>query len=645
MSGEQPVTQILKAIEGGDAEASDRLLPLVYAELRRLAARKMALENQGRTLQPTALVHEAYVRLVDVREQQKWESRGHFFAAAAEAMRRILVDRARKRQAKKHGGDRQRISLDDVVLSDDSHSDELLAINEALEELQQNDATSAELVKLRFLNDLLLWIALPTIICLVLLKPLKRYLTAPSGGTVTVNSEDDDVLIRFNKILHETSEGHRTRVTLAPAKTVEHRGSGELDLPSGRYSVALGSRKDEFRVSQSFFTLGDGSGVTINISRKPTARPSMRVKRRLPTQIRTAKRIFSGREAHGVTSIAVTPDGNRVLTGGYHGNLSLWDVDTGQHIFSLTGHTGMIHAVDITSDGRFAVSGSEERAKSQTAGNEDSKHAVPSGMILLWDLQTGEQVRQLDSHNARVEVVRFSPDDQLIFAINADFVGKRENSAWLWSMESGELIREFDVDDDWITDAHFSPNAQRIATVAQARQRMMLLDVSSGAVIHDFPKQDTPAGCLAWSHDGRHIVFGHRGKLQADGKWNDPDNCVLRMFDTQTLQLVRTFRGHTGPITAVAFSPDGRTLLSAASGVHDGSGMWVSSSDQSVRLWDVSSGSELLRIDSMDRINTAAFTADGRGILTGGREAMRLWTVPSDITDRSLAADVGDHDQ
>lgn len=150
MSEDRPVTQILKAIERGDAEASDRLLPLVYAELRRLAAQRMALEKQGQTLQPTALVHEAYVRLVDAREQQKWDSRGHFFAAAAEAMRRILVERARKRQAKKYGGDRQRISLDDVDVSDDSRGDELLAINEALDELQQNDATSAELVKLRF---------------------------------------------------------------------------------------------------------------------------------------------------------------------------------------------------------------------------------------------------------------------------------------------------------------------------------------------------------------------------------------------------------------------------------------------------------------------------------------------------------------
>lgn len=150
MNDERPVTQILKAIEGGNTEASDQLLPLVYAELRQLAGQKMALEKQVQTLQPTALVHEAYLRLVDVREQQSWDSRGHFFAAAAEAMRRILVERARKRQSKKHGGDHQQVSLDDVDVCDESRGDELLAINEALDELQQHDSMSAELVKLRF---------------------------------------------------------------------------------------------------------------------------------------------------------------------------------------------------------------------------------------------------------------------------------------------------------------------------------------------------------------------------------------------------------------------------------------------------------------------------------------------------------------
>jgi RNA polymerase sigma factor (TIGR02999 family) len=126
------VTRILSAIEKGDANAVERLLPLVYDELRKLAAQKLTREKPGQTLQATALVHEAYLRLVDAKQAQNWNSRGHFFAAAAEAMRRILIENARRKQRLRHGGDRQRIDLDELNVCDDSQSDELLALDEAL---------------------------------------------------------------------------------------------------------------------------------------------------------------------------------------------------------------------------------------------------------------------------------------------------------------------------------------------------------------------------------------------------------------------------------------------------------------------------------------------------------------------------------
>src|SRR5436309_8345102 len=126
------VTHILTAIEQGDPQAAEQLLPLVYDELRRLAAAKLAQEKPGQTLQATALVHEAYLRLVDVEEAPNWNSRGHFFAAAAEAMRRILVENARKRGRIKRGGDRQRLDLDALQLSVLEVGDDLLALDEAL---------------------------------------------------------------------------------------------------------------------------------------------------------------------------------------------------------------------------------------------------------------------------------------------------------------------------------------------------------------------------------------------------------------------------------------------------------------------------------------------------------------------------------
>src|SRR5689334_16807271 len=148
------VTHILSAIEGGDPHAAEQLLPLVYEELRKLAAQKLAQEKPGQTLEATALVHEAYLRLVDVERAQHWNSRGHFFAAAAEAMRRILVDSARRKQTKKRGGGRARLDLDQVAAATSERLDEVLDIDAALAGLADADPQAAELVKLRYFAGL-----------------------------------------------------------------------------------------------------------------------------------------------------------------------------------------------------------------------------------------------------------------------------------------------------------------------------------------------------------------------------------------------------------------------------------------------------------------------------------------------------------
>jgi RNA polymerase sigma factor (TIGR02999 family) len=148
------VTRVLSAIEGGDPQAAARLLPLVYDELRRLAAQKMARESPGQTLEATALVHEAYVRLVESEKVPHWNSRGHFFAAAAEAMRRILVERARHKRSLKAGGDRRRVELTDTEPAIAEPDVDLLALNEVLENLEKHDQRMAELIKLRFFAGL-----------------------------------------------------------------------------------------------------------------------------------------------------------------------------------------------------------------------------------------------------------------------------------------------------------------------------------------------------------------------------------------------------------------------------------------------------------------------------------------------------------
>ena len=148
------VTRILSAIEQGDPRAAEKLLPLIYDELRRLAAQRMAQESPGNTLQATALVHEAYLRLVEGSPTQQWNSRGHFFAAAAEAMRRILIERARHKQSLKAGGDLRRQDVNDIEPAIAGPDFDILALNEALEKLEVEDHRRAELVKLRFFAGL-----------------------------------------------------------------------------------------------------------------------------------------------------------------------------------------------------------------------------------------------------------------------------------------------------------------------------------------------------------------------------------------------------------------------------------------------------------------------------------------------------------
>jgi len=148
------ITRILSAIDQGDLRAAEQLLPIVYDELRKLAAARLAHEKPGQTLQATALVHEAYLRLVGSASTQQWNSRGHFFAAAAEAMRRILVEQARRKQRMRHGGGLQRIDLDGQLAVSSTADDDLLALDEALERLAAEESETAEVVKLRYFTGL-----------------------------------------------------------------------------------------------------------------------------------------------------------------------------------------------------------------------------------------------------------------------------------------------------------------------------------------------------------------------------------------------------------------------------------------------------------------------------------------------------------
>jgi RNA polymerase sigma factor (TIGR02999 family) len=185
------VTSILSALENGDPRAAEQLLPLVYDELRRLAAQRLAREKPGQTLQATALVHEAYLRLVDADEGRRWSSKGHFFAAAAEAMRRILIEGARRKSRPKHGGDRRRQELDELTVPPrEDRVEELLAVNDALEKLAREEPAKAELVKLRYFAGLSLEEAAA---CLGISEPTaKRYWAVARAWLFDALTGDDD---------------------------------------------------------------------------------------------------------------------------------------------------------------------------------------------------------------------------------------------------------------------------------------------------------------------------------------------------------------------------------------------------------------------------------------------------------------------
>jgi RNA polymerase sigma factor (TIGR02999 family) len=162
------LTRIIEGASRGEPQAAAALLPMVYEELRRLAVHQMASERPGQTLQPTALVHEAYLRLVDVPQPQSWDGRGHFFAAAAEAMRRILIEKARSKMRQKRGGDLVRVDISDLDLAEEASDEQLLAVNEALDKLAAEDPEAAELIKLRF------FVGLPNVEAAALLRIPER---------------------------------------------------------------------------------------------------------------------------------------------------------------------------------------------------------------------------------------------------------------------------------------------------------------------------------------------------------------------------------------------------------------------------------------------------------------------------------------
>jgi WD40 repeat protein len=339
--------------------------------------------------------------------------------------------------------------------------------------------------------------------------------------------------------------------------------------------------------------------------------------------ITTAERLFTaepGEQDSGVFAVAFSDDGNQALTGHFGGGVRLWDVQTGRPVRRLRGHTRTVHAVRFWPDGRHALTGGED------------------GTIRLWNLESGQEVRQFQGHTGRVQCLAISSQGDLVLSASADYENDRDNSVRLWDAQSSEELRRFGGRIRYTTDLVFASQGRHAYGVGPGLESITQWEVSTGEPVHRFPQFATLPVRLAISPDGRQLAAGYVAHGRRDGRWYDPENCMVRLWDLSTRSVVREFRGHTGPIADLAFTPNGRYLLTVADGSHDVEGRFIPSSDQTIRMWEVSAGREAARYEPQERVHVLAAAPDGRRFLSGG-DSLRLWKLPESASEIKVEAE------
>lgn len=327
-------------------------------------------------------------------------------------------------------------------------------------------------------------------------------------------------------------------------------------------------------------------------------------------EITTAERLFTGENGSGF-SIAVSRDGGHALIGNLAGGVSLWDLTAASQIRRSPTTGGTVQSVHFLPDDRHAVAASLD------------------GTIRLWNWLTNQEVRQFQGHAGRVDCLALSPDGALLLSGSADYGRDRDHSVRLWNMASGEELRQLGQAAKYYRDLSFSRDARRAYGAAAGQTSVIEWDVASGAPVHRFAATPTGPISLDVSPDGRLLASGHMARERKDNKWHDPANGAVRLWDVGSRRVVGELRGHTGPVGDVAFTPDGRFLLSLATSEHDSIERLVPSSDQTARLWDVSTGREVARYQLQERVLQIAVCPDGRSFLTVG-ESIRLWRIPAE---------------
>lgn len=330
-----------------------------------------------------------------------------------------------------------------------------------------------------------------------------------------------------------------------------------------------------------------------------------------PAAIARSSRMLSSPMAHAdadVYAVAFTKDGGRAVTGGHSGNVEIWDVATGKPRFTLRGHTKAVHAVAISPDERLLA----------TAG-EDS-------VIRLWTLDTAEPVKEIRGHSGWVVSLAFRKSAKELLSVGWDFKNFDDNTIRLWDVETGEARWRIADNLQFPVDMALAPDETWAAVSDAASGRVGLWNLEIQSPLHFFEGFAMPVS-VALSHDGESVAAGYHAEQRVDGKWNDPDKAMVRVWNIDSGRLLHELQGHCGSVLSVQFSPDDRYVLSLASDRHDDKGNFVESSDQTARIWDAATGEELARIQ-IERANVARWLPDGRSICTG----VRIWELPSRLS-------------
>jgi WD40 repeat protein/serine/threonine protein kinase len=332
-------------------------------------------------------------------------------------------------------------------------------------------------------------------------------------------------------------------------------------------------------------------------------------------EITTAERLFTGENSSGF-SIAVSKGGGQALVGHHGRGVSLWDVAKGDELRQFTGPDKAVHTVLFWPDGQHVAAASEDAT------------------IRLWNLETAEEVRQFKGHSGRVDCLALTPDGTLLLSASADYGQNRDTSIRLWNAATGEEVRRFGEVTANTRDLIFSKDGAKAYGAGVGLASIIEWDVATGQPVHRLAETPTAPISLALSPDGSLLAAGYMAGPHVNDRWNDPENSVIRLWDLATRSIVAEFKGHTGPVGDVAFTPDGRCLLSTTTSEHDAAGRFIPSGDQTVRLWDVKTRQELARYQTQERVNQLAACPDGKSFLTVG-DSIRQWKLPESVWPES----------